>query len=60
VATFGALTPQQWVSYDIPLTAFTSAPPPLGPLAAKSFIAQLIFITPQNGSVFVDNIYFHK
>lgn len=60
VASFGALTPQQWVSYDIPLSAFASAQPPLGPLSARSFLAQLILITPQNGSVFVDNIYFHK
>ena len=42
----------QWVSYDIPLTAFTA-------LAARAHLAQLI-ISGDPNTVFVDNVYLHR
>ena len=41
-----------WVSYDIPLTAFTT-------LTTKAHLAQMIFVA-SNSTVYVDNVYFYK
>jgi len=57
VATYGALSTGTWHSYDIPLADFLAVS---GGLAAKNYLAQLLLVTPNNGSVFVDNIYFHN
>ena len=46
------LSTGQWVSYDIPLTAFTN-------LAARGHLAQLI-ISGDPNTVFVDNVYLHN
>jgi beta-glucanase (GH16 family) len=42
----------EWVSYDIPLTNFTS-------LTARAHLAQMI-ISGSNSKVYVDNVYFYK
>ena len=41
-----------WVSVDVPLTAFTA-------LTTRAHLAQMI-LTANNNTVYVDNIYFHK
>lgn len=50
-----AVTPNQWMSLDIPLTDFTG-------LTNTANIAQLIYSGDPTGAitVYVDNIYFHK
>lgn len=47
-----ALVPGSWVGLDVPLTAFTG-------LASRAHMAQLI-ISGDVGTVFVDNVLFHK
>jgi hypothetical protein len=51
------LTPKQneWNSFDIPMSDFTG-------LTTKKHIAQLIFVgtPPGSGTVFIDNVYYHK
>jgi hypothetical protein len=53
----GASTPPptagQWVSLDLPLASFTG-------LLARGHLAQLIFGTTSLGTVYVDNVYFHR
>jgi hypothetical protein len=47
----------QWVSLDIPLASFV----PTGGSWNRSHLAQLLFISGTGtGTVFVDNVYFHK
>ena len=51
----------QWVSIDIPLTAFTnSTGGGFTGLASTSNLAQVTFVSSTIGSIFVDNIYFYK
>lgn len=51
-ATNPAFTTGAWTSFDIPLSSFTN-------LTTRGHLAQLI-IAGDVGSVYVDNIYFHK
>lgn len=51
-ATTPALTSENWISFDIPLSNFTG-------LTGTSSVAQLI-ISGNPNIVYVDNIYFHK
>lgn len=45
-----------WVSYDLPLsTGFWDA----GGLPNKNHLAQLLFVGPNGGTLYVDNLYFH-
>ena len=50
-----ALVTGQWISLDIPLSAFKTA----GLTATPQHLAQLLFIATQN-TVYVDNVYFHN
>jgi hypothetical protein len=47
-----ALMNNNWVSVDVPLTAFTA-------LTTRAHLSQMI-LTSNNNTVYVDNIYFHK
>lgn len=47
-----AVVNSEWVSFDIPLSDFTS-------LTARGHLAQLIFVA-GGKTVFVDNVYFHR
>lgn len=51
-----AFTPGGWVGLEIPLSAFMD---PASGLASRAHLAQLI-LSGDVGSVYVDNIYFHK
>jgi hypothetical protein len=47
-----ALVSGQWVSIDVPFTAFTG-------LTSRAHLAQFV-MSASNATVFVDNVYFHK
>lgn len=51
-----ALTPNQWNSFDIPLSDFTSQGLPLNDLKQFKFVGSPSGV----GTVFIDNIYFYK
>jgi Secretion system C-terminal sorting domain len=51
--TVPAVVTNNWVSFNIPLSAFTG-------LASKAHIAQIILSTTGNSIVYVDNVYFFK
>jgi len=51
--TFAAPATETWISYDIPLSDFTS-------LLHRNHLAQLIFVKAPLGTIFLDNIFFYK
>ena len=51
-ASSPALVSQQWVSIDVPFTAFTG-------LTSRAHLAQFV-MSASNATVFVDNVYFHR
>ncbi len=51
-ASSPALVSQQWVSIDVPFTAFSG-------LRARAHLAQFV-MSASNATVFVDNVYFHR
>ncbi len=46
-----AITNSNWISFDIPLASFTG-------LTSRAHLAQLLFVSTNNSTVFVDNVYF--
>lgn len=51
--TFAAPATETWISYDIPLSDFTS-------LLNRDHIAQLIFVKGPLGTIYIDNVFFYN
>lgn len=51
MVTFSNPAPGQWITYHIPLSSFAG-------LANKENIAQLLFVSENGATIYVDNIYF--
>jgi len=55
VATVASVTKGSWQSLDLSLDSDFA-----GGLTPRANVAQLLFVVPAGGTVFVDNVYFHK